>query len=278
MLKAQDFGSAQSLGAAIVLVIGKVALSMISGSFVVPFVNSTDLVPAVTQSLESTGLAALNTIVGAFVGVYAFGVWEMILPAKRGDYFNPSNGVAAKGLIVGLVASAAGAGYATPMWHLFSVVCTTLVVYIIDWFTLNVNIVGFDAFVQHGVTGFVGTAMIGLFSNGTPIAPNGSFFRNAIQLGKQCAGISAVILMTSVFTIALFAFVYFVSKFLPQVSCAGWLQVCIGDHHLDKAEGGPSAGIAHGLGERLSGAMAAGNDTPVKKAEVTVTVESPTAI
>jgi len=269
---AQDFGSAQSLTAAILLVIGKTALSLYPGSAL-----NTILPDPTNLAFTATGLAGLNTIVGAFVGVYAYGVWEMILPAKRGDYFNPSNGVAAKGLIVGLVASAAGAGFATPMWHVFSVICTTLVVYIIDWFTLNVNIVGFDAFVEHGVTGFVGTAMIGLFANGVgnQYVPNGSFFRNAVQLGKQCAGISAVILMTTVFTIALFAFVYFVSKFLPQLYIPVY---CIGDHHLDKAEGGPSAGIAHGLGERLSGAMAAGNDTPVKKAEVTVTVESPTAI
>ena len=83
---------------AILLGIGKVALSLYPG-FALAKEDPT------TIAFTSTGLAGLNTIVGAFVGVYAYGVWEMILPAKRGDYFNPSNGVAAKGLIVGLVAS-----------------------------------------------------------------------------------------------------------------------------------------------------------------------------
>ena len=38
----------------------------------------------------------------------------------------------------------------------------------------------------------------------------GSFFGNAVQLGKQCAGISTILLMTGVSSVVIYYFVFLV--------------------------------------------------------------------
>ena len=101
-----------------------------------------------------------------------------------------------------------------------TVFIVSLFTYLFDYATLSVNVAGWDAFVTHGVAGFVGIAVSGLFYNnyGSPKAllemsqtQVGSFFSNPVQLGLQCAGISVVIALTVVMTVGLYALVHIIS-------------------------------------------------------------------
>jgi len=84
-----------------------------------------------------------------------------------------------------------------------------------------------DVFAVHGVGGMIGAALTGLFANGSYSAPDpynysgvggvnpghyGSFYGNAVLLGKQCASISATILFAAVGTSVIFCFVWAVGR------------------------------------------------------------------
>ena len=201
-----DYASATTILAAIGFFVGKQALQVSSGS--------------IDGAWSSLG--AFNTIVAAYAGAVTYNLANVVLP-KEGAPFSgtASTASAVKGAMVGTVAVAAGAGYLQPEYAVLSTVCSCAVVFVLDFLTKSVNVAGFDCFLSHGVSGFVGAAMIGLFANNkdgrlfkmvSPYAQNyvGAFFGNAQQLAYQCAGISTTILLTAVMTLGLYGLVYLV--------------------------------------------------------------------
>ena len=201
-----DYASATTILAAIGFFVGKQALQVSSGS--------------VDGGWSSLG--AFNTIVAAYAGAVTYNLANVVLP-KEGALLSgtASTASAVKGAMVGTVAVAAGAAYLQPEYAVLSTVCSCTIVFVIDFLTKNVNVAGFDCFLSHGVSGFVGAAMIGLFANNkgnrlyvlaSPYAQNyvGAFFGNAQQLAYQCAGISTTILLTAVMTVGLYALVHVV--------------------------------------------------------------------
>jgi len=201
-----DYGSVSSILAAIGFFVGKQALQVSSAG---------------TDGAWSS-LGAFNTIVAAYAGAITYNVASIVLP-KSGALFKGAitSSSSVKGALVGTVAMAAGAAYLEPEYAVLSTVCSATVVYVIDHLTKGVNVAGFDCFMTHGMSGFVGSAMIGLFANNkdgrlyalsSPYAQNyvGGFFGSSIQLAKQCAGISTTILLTAVMTTGLYALVHIV--------------------------------------------------------------------
>jgi len=199
----------QSLLAVFGLYVGKQALQCSGGSPGNALPNALGLSSAGGWS----SLAALNTIVAAYAGVGVNWIMEHILPMAgdigRGED-TPSGAI--KGAIQGVISVASGAAFMMPEYAVLSVVCSQVVVYVIDWATKGIDVAGFDMFITHGVSGAVGSAVIGLFVQAQASAntrvQNGSFFWNAIQLGKQCAGISVVILLTVVATVCIYGLIY----------------------------------------------------------------------
>jgi len=201
-----DYGSVTSILAAIGFFVGKQALQVSSGGY----------------DGAWSSLGAFNTIVAAYAGAVTYNLASYVLP-KNGAPFKGTitSCSSVKGALVGTVAMAAGAAYLEPEYAVLSTVCSATIVYLIDHLTKGINVAGFDCFVTHGVSGFVGSAMIGLFANNkdgrlyvltSPWAQNyvGGFFGNSIQLAKQCAGISTTILLTAVMTTGLYALVHVV--------------------------------------------------------------------
>jgi len=195
-----DFASTQSLLAALAIYAGKQALHCSNGGL----------------DGNWSSLGALNTIVSGYAGVATYSVLEHLLPATGQPLTGRSTtSGAVKGLLVGVVAVSGGAGYMTPMWAFLSVFITSVFTYLFDYATISVNVAGWDAFVTHGVAGFVGIAVSGLFFDNTAFdnvqTQQGSFFGNPVQLGLQCAGISVVIALTVVMTVGLYALVHIIS-------------------------------------------------------------------
>jgi len=206
-----DYGTVQSLLAVFGLYVGKQALQCSGGSPAQISVTAAGIALAPGSGWSS--LAALNTIIAAYTGVAINYLMEHVLPFKgtvgHGED-TPSGAI--KGAIQGVISVASGAAFMMPEYAVLSVVCSQVIVYVIDWATKGIDVAGFDMFITHGVSGAVGSAVIGLFvqaqATANPRAVNGSFFWNGIQLGKQCAGISVVILLTVVATVCIYGLIY----------------------------------------------------------------------
>ena len=192
---AVDYSTLQSLLAAFGFYVGKQALQCAGGS------------PNATWS----SLGALNTIIAAYTGVAVHALLGLVLPKKGAvsGVINASSAI--KGAITGVTSIAAGAGFVAPEYAVLSVVASNVLVYLFDYATVNVNVAGWDCFVAHGVSGLVGAAISGLFTQASFSAnargQNGAFFWNAQQLARQCAGISTVILLTVVATVCIYGFI-----------------------------------------------------------------------
>ena len=134
---------------------------------------------------------------------------------------------AASGAVVGLVAITPGCAYVDPMFATFIGFFTSGVVFFVPefmrWLGADDRL---DCFAVHGVGGMVGSALTGLFANGAygspdpsnvlgnpawVAAPFGSFYGNAVLLGKQCASISVTILFAAVGTSVIYCFVWVVA-------------------------------------------------------------------
>jgi len=202
-----DYGNPMIITASLGFYVGKQALQVSSGS---------------TDGAWSS-LGAYNTIVAAYASATLYQVLSVVAPREGGPPFSGQATIAAavKGALSGVVAMAAGASFNEPQYAVLSNICSTAVVYLVDFLTQKVNVHGFDVFLLHGVAGFTGSAMIGLFANNrdgrlyagssaTSQYPGyvGAFFGNPAQLARQCAGISVTILLTVVVTLALAALVH----------------------------------------------------------------------
>jgi len=198
---AVDFGSTKALVASFAFFVGKQALQANSGS------NA-------DESYSSLG--SLNTVIACYTGVMVYGLFEMVLP-KSGPLltFKPTFAGAVKGAMVGIVTSSAGAGFTFPGYMYLSTVCSCALVFLFDFATKTVNVAGWDCFVSHGVAGIVGSAMVGLYAQNSaypsPAIQEGGFFGDGKQLGRQCAGISIIFLLTAVATVVIYGLVYVIA-------------------------------------------------------------------
>jgi Amt family ammonium transporter len=171
----------------------------------------------------SAGLAFTNTQLGAAAGMLTWNALE-IVAGEKWFQGRPSAVGAATGAIVGLVGITPSAGFVAPMWALFIGFFTVLPAFpaghLVKRF-LGVDDC-LDCFAIHGVGGAVGSALTGLFANAgisanvdqTSMPAQGSFYGQAILLGKQCAGISATVLYTVVATSVIFWVLWALAKAL----------------------------------------------------------------
>lgn len=195
-----DFGSTKSLLASFGFFMGKQALQVSNGSLDGAF----------------SSLGSLNTVVSAWMGVLVYNFMEILLPKHGGKPLRgkPTGAGACKGAVVGITGLAAGAGFMFPEWACLSVVCSTVLVYILDYATQHVNIAGWDCFISHGASGLIGSAVVGLYAQNDAFASGqkqiGSWMGNPVQLGVQCAGISTVVLLTGVMTPLLYGLIYLI--------------------------------------------------------------------
>lgn len=184
---AVDYTTTASILAAIGFFVGKQALQVSNGS----------------MDGGWSSLGAFNTIVAAYAGSMVYGVCETVLPRGGAPLAGSwTKAGVIKGALTGTVAIAAGAGYIEPQYAVLSTVCSCVLTYLFDFATAAVDVAGFDCFITHGVSGFFGAAMIGLFANNRdgrlfslvsrPAGHVGGFFGNGMQLAYQCAGISTV--------------------------------------------------------------------------------------
>lgn len=169
------------------------------------------------------GLALTNTQLGAAAAMLTWNALE-IVAGEKWFQGRPTAVGAATGAIVGLVGITPSAGFVAPMWALFIGFFTVLPAFpaghLVKRF-LGVDDC-LDCFAIHGVGGAVGSALTGLFANpgisaavdmvGKPA--QGSFYGQAILLGKQCAGISATVLYTAVATSVIFWVLWALAKAL----------------------------------------------------------------
>lgn len=169
-------------------------------------------------------LAFTNTQLSAACAMVTWNVLEIVF-SKHGLFKGRATAVgAASGVLCGLVGITPACGYVDPMWALFFGFFTSLGVFFVPEVMRKLGADDrLDAFGFHGVGGAIGSALTGLFANGMysgtdPInvlgaatvnngagpAPYGSFYGNAVLLGKQCAAISVTILFAAVGTSIIF--------------------------------------------------------------------------
>ena len=190
------------------------------------------------------GPKLINTIMASSTGFLTMVFIDVIFNHGQGLFRGkPSAMNATTGALAGLIAVSCGAGHISPMWASFFGFYTALSVYVTPFILGFAGIdQGYSPFVLHFVGGAVGSALTGLFANsqysgavytqdgsnyytytngqypnptsGVPNTTkyNGSFYGNSIQLGKQCAGISVVFLVSAVATTAAYWFVYAVER------------------------------------------------------------------
>jgi ammonia channel protein AmtB len=188
--------------------VGKQALQLSSGS----------------SDGQISSLGAFNTIVGAYAGAMTFNVANVVLPREGGAGLfrgTVSASSTVKGALVGTVSIASSAAYVQPEYAVLSSVAASALVFVVDYLTKGVNVAGFDCFLMHGFSGFLGAALAGLFPSNrnfrlfkmsSPYVANyvGAFFGNPMQLAKQFVGISFAILLTTVMTVGLYGLVHLV--------------------------------------------------------------------
>lgn len=171
-----------------------------------------------------SSLAFTNTQLAAACAMVTWNVLE-ILVSHRGIGRGRATAVgAASGALCGLVGVTPACGFVDPMWALFIGFFTSLGVYFVPSFMRRLGADDrLDGFAFHGVGGAIGSALTGLFANANysaqdpvnqlgfgpaPAGYYGSFYGNAVLLGKQCAGISVTILFAAVGTSVIFWIVW----------------------------------------------------------------------
>ena len=172
---------------------------------------------ALSASFQAS-LAFTNTQFGAACAMVTWNVLEIVF-SKRGLFKGRATAVgAASGALCGLVGITPAAGFVDPMWALFIGFFTSCGVFLVPAIMRKLGADDrLDCFAFHGVGGAIGAALTGLFANGSYsgsdpagvlgaalAGPYGSFYGNAVLLGKQCAAISATILFTAVGTSVIF--------------------------------------------------------------------------
>ena len=136
--------------------------------------------------------------------------WNVMEILTRGTSLGrgrPTAVGAATGAIVGLVGVTPAAGLVSPMWATFIGAFTAVSVFFSPALIKRLTGVDdtLDCFAIHGLGGMVGSALTGLFANASYSGgASGSFYGNAVSLGKQCAATSVVILYCTIATTIIF--------------------------------------------------------------------------
>jgi len=149
------------------------------------------------------GLALANTQLAAAIAMLTWNIMEVAANGAAPFKGLPTAVGAATGAIVGLVGVTPGAGLVSPMWALFIGCFTSAGVFFLPRLIKRLTGVDdtLDCFAIHGIGGMIGSALTGLFANGSfSGGVNGSFYGSSIALGKQCAAISVVVLYCSIAT------------------------------------------------------------------------------
>jgi Amt family ammonium transporter len=166
------------------------------------------------------GLALTNTQLATGAAMLIWNLMEVVFDGETlGQGFPTAIGTATA-IVAGLVGITPSAGLVAPMWAIFIGSFTAASVFFAPRLLkkyLGVNDV-LDCFAVHGVGGMVGAALTGLFANPTysNIAAVGSFYRNAVQLGIQCAGITVTIVYSAIGTALIYGFLYLIARGLGQ--------------------------------------------------------------
>jgi len=120
----------------------------------------------------------------------------------------------------GLIAQVAGASLIAPMWAAFFGFATVLIAYVVSelWLSKYIPAAGWNSvFSIHFLGAAVSSALTGLFASATYAGATasgnaGSFYGNSVQLGKQAAGISVVVVVGAVGTVVIYLFVSAITK------------------------------------------------------------------
>jgi Amt family ammonium transporter len=155
-----------------------------------------------------SGRSLVNTHLAGSVGLGVWNLLEILAGSDEGWFKGKATSVgAASGAIVGLVAITPGCGFVTPMWAMFIALFTCPVVFFgvraikASGVDDRLDVLGF-----HGISGMVGTALVGLFASKDAGSPaDGAFYSGGGDLfSKQLAAISVTILLCVVGTTAIF--------------------------------------------------------------------------
>lgn len=106
--------------------------------------NAHGLIPTVGGT---AALALLNTQMAVAAGVFSYGLMEVAVPKTaallRGEVTLLG---AAKGAVIGLVATSSGAAFIQPMWTVQIVFIAVTLVYLASFLTRTIKAAGVDAF------------------------------------------------------------------------------------------------------------------------------------
>jgi len=191
---------------------------------VIPAGTPAPYVAAATFSENAPKL--INTILASSAGFLTMVFIDVVFNHMQGLFKGKPSAInATTGALAGLIAISCGAGHVSPMWATFFGFYAAFSVYLAPFLLGFVGIdQGYSPFVLHFVAGAVGSALTGLFANNTysgsaSTTYNGSFYSNGVQLGRQCAGIAVVALVSIVATTATYWFVYSVERlcFFPLI-------------------------------------------------------------
>ncbi|CAF1347800.1 unnamed protein product [Rotaria magnacalcarata] len=163
------------------------------------------------SAFEASGIAALAIVNSNVAAASSMTIWiilDMIHGKLRGQHnvFVSIPGVCSA-TVVGLVAITPCAGYVQPGYAVLIGAC--------GGFIVNLFLAGkkrffhvddtLDVFSCHGLGGFIGTVMTGLFTQTdvNSAVANGAFYGNPIQLGYQLVGIVVVASFSAACTAAI---------------------------------------------------------------------------
>jgi len=193
---------------------------------VVPITVSSVIYTPTNVQVVDNAPKLINTILASSAGFLTMVFIDVVFNHMQGLFKGKPSAInATTGALAGLIAISCGAGHVSPMWATFFGFYAAFSVYLAPFLLGFVGIdQGYSPFVLHFVAGAVGSALTGLFANHTfsgasSVTYNGSFYSNGVQLGKQCAGISVVALVSIVATTATYWFVYSVERlcFFPLI-------------------------------------------------------------
>jgi len=212
-------------------------------------------------SYGNAAAALVNTVLAGAGGAFTWATLEWVVADAHLEVAGgwrklftgtPSATGAVTGTLSGLVAISAAGGFVAPTWAIFFGFFTALVVFfgptLVSRYLPNFSWAAkqnYSAFMVHGVAGAVGSALTGLFANSTYQSQgyvegatqtknsfNGSFYYNAAQLGKQCAGITITIAMATVVTTVAYWFTFYVGRLAFYPAQTGLSEAETGDEKL----------------------------------------------
>ncbi len=165
-----------------------------------------------------SGPSLVNLLMATSTAILTASVFDVVLSTKGLGQGAPTQESAVRSLITGAVSVSAGASLISPMWAAFFGFFAVLGLYTLDFLVASVGLVGLgkgSVFSTYFLGAAISSALTGLFANASYGGVGaGSFYNNSIQLGRQCAGISVVLLVSVVGTTVIYGFLLAVSKAL----------------------------------------------------------------